>query len=113
MLDLFRKAFSNVLEPETFPVAEINFPKICKYMMRNIMVTADDAGAHDGSFEVAGVNSLNLGEAQPFSELFELEDAHLGEEDVGVPVNGDPLIAFHLSVSDEIKPGAFFHGKAS
>jgi hypothetical protein len=81
-------------------------------MVRNIMVTTDDAGAHDGSLKIAGVNGVNLGEAQPFGEFFELEDAHLGEEDIGVSVNGESLKTFHLSVSNEIKSGAFFHGEA-
>ena len=77
------------------------------------MVTADDAGAHGGSVEVAGVNRLYFGEAQPFGELFELQETYFREMDIGMAVNRDFFIPLHLSVSDQIQPGAFFHGEAS
>jgi hypothetical protein len=76
-------------------------------------MAADDACARDGSFEVAGVNGLDVAVAQPIGKFFKLEDAYLGEGGIRVPVNWYILKPLHLSVSDEIKPGALFHGKAS
>lgn len=77
------------------------------------MVTTDNAGAHNGSVKVAGVNGLDFGKAQPLGELFELQETYFREMDIGMAVNRDFFIPLHLSVSDQIQSGAFFHGEAS
>jgi hypothetical protein len=105
--------FSNLLKSEAFPVAEIDLSKLRENVVRNIVMAADDACARDGSFEVAGVNGLDVAVAQPIGKFFKLEDAYLGEDGIRVPVNWYLLKPLHLSVSDEIKPGVLFHGKAS
>ncbi len=110
--ELFRESLPHVLEAEPFPVAEADFLEFRTNPVGNVVVSADDAGSLQASFEIAGVDRIESGQPQPLSNVLELEQTHLGETHIRTAVNGNSLVTLDLPVPCQIQSTALFHGKA-
>lgn len=97
-----RETLANVLEAESFPVSEAEFPQLRTGPDGHIVILSDDARSLYRSLEVAAVDGLDLRKPETIGEVLEMENTHLGEGHVGVSVNGKSLVTVHLAVSDQI-----------
>jgi len=113
ILDVFGETFANILEAESFPVTEVKFPKFRISLDGHVVMPGDHAGPGQRSLEVAGVDGLNLRKAEPLSEVLKLNQTHLGEGYVGVPINREPLVTLHLPMSDQVESASLFHDEGS